>query len=373
MKQKIIVFTTAFSPFIGGAEIAAEQVMTRLPQYDFFVFTARLDSKLPAYEKHDNIHIYRVGNGSFLDKFKLIFSGYKQAKKIAPDAKIVWSVMASHGGLAGLRFKKKYPKTKFLLTIQEGDSLGHIYLRALFIWPWFKQIFSKADKVQAISNHLGNWAKKMGAQSEIRIVPNGVVLDDFNISSEETEQLRGKLNLPDKNKLIITVSRLVKKNGVRSLVESMQFLPKDVHLVIIGDGQLKNELIKVSSNLGINNRVHFLGSIAYEDVPKYLSLAGAFCRPSLSEGLGSAFLESMASGVPVVATKVGGIPDFLEDNETGLFCQIENPKDIAEKIGVLLENGDIRDKIIKKGKQVIEDKYSWGGVATQMNKIFNEL
>jgi len=91
--------------------------------------------------------------------------------------------------------------------------------------------------------------------------------------------------------------------------------------------------------------------------------------------LGNSFLEAMAAEVPVVATPVGGIPDFLEDGKTGWFCKVRDPQSIAEKIQYILDekNKDEVEWVVKNAKELVEKKYNWDNIAIQMNNIFNKL
>ncbi len=94
-----------------------------------------------------------------------------------------------------------------------------------------------------------------------------------------------------------------------------------------------------------------------------------FCRPSLSEGLGNAFLEAMAAGLPVVATRVGGIPDFLTDGETGLFVQTGNPQDVAAKIQTILTDEKLTKRLVVRAMTRVKEHYSWERVAAQMREV----
>ena len=145
---------------------------------------------------------------------------------------------------------------------------------------------------------------------------------------------------------------MVEKNGVEDLIEAIKILDRnDIVLKILGDGKLRKKLEKLVKDLEIKDRVALLGEkqfqlkgeVSNKAVYERLMCADVFCRPSLSEGLGNAFLEAMAVGVPVIATPVGGIPDFLKDGETGWFCEPRNPKSIVEKIKYILdEKNNIR-------------------------------
>ena len=166
---------------------------------------------------------------------------------------------------------------------------------------------------------------------------------------------------------------MVKKNAVGDIIGAIKYLPENIRLIILGTGSLEEDLKFQTSNLKIEDRVSFLGHIDHRELPKYLASADIFIRPSLSEGLGSSFLEAMAVGLPVIATPVGGIPDFLKDGETGLFCEVINPKSIAEKVKVYLENNDLRKKIINNAREMVVKKYDWDLIAKKMRNIFDRL
>jgi len=115
-----------------------------------------------------------------------------------------------------------------------------------------------------------------------------------------------------------------------------------------------------------------MGFIAPAELPKYYAIADVFCRPSLSEGLGNVFLEAMAAGVPVIATPVGGIPDFLKNGETGLFCHVRNPESIAEKIKWILDEKNKEEvaRVVANAREMVGRKYDWEIIAEKMEKIF---
>lgn len=373
-KKRILIFSTAYFPLVGGAEVAVKEITRRIVDTDFVMITARLRKDLPMHERIENIEVHRLGKGNGWDKFRLIFQGHKKAKELG-KFDLVWSIMASFAGFAALKYKKRNKNVPFLLTLQEGDSRWHIYKHVWFVWPYFKQIFKRADKIQVISNYLSDWVKKMGAKCSIEVVPNGVDLEKFRISNFEFRnnfkfQITNDLKISEGVKLIITVSRLVKKNGVGDLVKSMEFLPEDYHLLIAGSGELESELKEIA-----NDRVHFLGNISHDELSKYFSMSDVFCRPSLSEGLGNAFLEAMAIGVPVIGTNVGGIPDFLEDGKTGWFCEVRNPKSIAEKIKYILDEKHKEEvsKVTENARKMVEEKYNWDLITDKMKNIFDNL
>ncbi|MBT4730800.1 glycosyltransferase family 4 protein, partial [Candidatus Woesearchaeota archaeon] len=121
-------------------------------------------------------------------------------------------------------------------------------------------------------------------------------------------------------------------------------------------------------------RVLFVGHIEHGELPKYLHISDVFVRPSLSEGLGISFIEAMAAGVPVVATEVGGITDFLKNGETGLFCGVHDPRGISEKTELLMGDNTLRENIIKNAQAMVKDTYDWNLITKDMKeKVFDKL
>lgn len=375
-RPKILIFSLAYFPFIGGAEVAIAEITKRLGgepvSFEFDMITCNLDSQQKDEEQIGNVKIYRVGKGK-VGKYLFHFLGYKKAKALhfKNNYDIVWSMMANRAGFAALFFKKKFPRVKFLLTLQEGDSVFNIWKKTWYIRPFYKAIYRSADYIQAISNFLAKRALKYGYQGPIEMVPNGVDLEKFNYL---------KKDLIKNEKIILTDSRLVKKNGVVDLIKALHILVTHyslniTKLIIIGTGPLENDLKKIAQGLGVANKINFLGLIPYENIQKYYPLADVFVRPSLTEGFGNVFLQAMAAEIPVIATSVGGIPDFLKAGETGWFCEVKNPKSIAEKINYILDekNKNEVERVVINAKKMVEEKYTWEKIAGEMGKIFKEL
>lgn len=364
--MKILIFSTAYFPLVGGAEIAVKEITNRIKDCEFDLITSRFSKKIPKKEKIGNVTVYRVGFGIKFDKYLLPILGFLKARK--NKYSLIWSISASQAGLAALFFKLT-SKLPFLLTLQEGSSEKRIFLRRFIVWPLFKLIFKKADYVQAISKHLANFGKKMGARCPIEVVPNGVDISQFIQSSNNVKK---KLGIKDE-KVIITVSRLVPKNAVGDLIKSLKYIDFPVKLLILGIGPLNKKLKNLVKKLNLEKKVLFLGLIPPAEVPKYLAIADIFVRPSISEGLGNVFLEAMAAEIPIIGTPVGGIVDYLKHEETGLFCEPRQPKTIAEKIDILIENKELRDKLIRNAKQVVEEIYNWDIISKRMIKIYRKV
>lgn len=359
--KRVLIFSFAYEPVIGGAEVAVKEITNRVNDVEFDMVTRRFNTSHKEFERISNVNVYRIDSSKLFFPIKAYLLGEKLHVQKSYDA--VWSVMAAYAGFAALFFKIRFPDVRYILTLQEGDPIGHIKRRAFFVSPLFKRIFLKADIIQVISNYLGDFARSMGYKGRVEVIPNGVDVEKF--SNVQNEQHRMLL----KDKVILaTTSRLVTKNAVGDIIESLKYLPENVELNIIGVGPMEKELKQKAKGLQLEARVKFLGFIKYDDIPNYLHEADIFIRPSLSEGMGNSFIEAMAAGLPVIATPVGGIVDFLKDGETGLFCEVKNPKSIAEQVIKLINNPELKNKLIENAGRMVREKYEWDLVAKDMKE-----
>ena len=192
------------------------------------------------------------------------------------------------------------------------------------------------------------------------------------------QNLKLKLNIKPEEKVIITTSRLVKKNAIDIIIDAFNLLNSKFQIpnskfLIVGDGPGRETLKLQITNYKLQNKIFLTGSVPPNEVYDYLAISDIFVRPSRSEGLGSSFLEAMAMGVPIIGTPVGGIPDFLIDRQTGLFCEVDNPEDLAKKIEILLKDEDLRRYLIKNARQLVEEKYDWNIISRKMEEILNHL
>lgn len=374
--KRILIFSTAYHPFIGGAEIAVKEITDRTSDIQFDMITINLDGKQRSPEKIGNITVYRIGKPGKISKLFFPFSAKKKALELHAQKPYdaIWSIMASFSGFAALFFKKKMPKIPFILTLQEGDPISYIKHQVWFVYPWFQQIFRKADRIQTISHYLADFAKSMGATCPITVIPNGVDLSLFvqKNSDEHKEVMRQTLSKKPGDVFLITTSRLVKKNAIADVIQALALLPAHIQFIILGKGELEPSLKQLAKKLHLEKRVRFAGHFDHIDIPNYLAASDIFIRPSLSEGMGNSFIEAMAARIPVIATPVGGIPDFLKDpstnkdQATGIFCEVHNPQSIAEKVQLLMSDKVLRGKIIGNAYTLVTTRYDWNLIVERM-------
>lgn len=376
----VLVFSTAFLPLIGGAEVAIDEITKRVKSMRFLIITARFSREHPRHEKQGHVEIIRVGFGFAFDKWLLPFFGFWAGyRALAQNTRaVLWGMMISQGSIAAYFLKIVYPKIPLVITLQEGDSEAYReHGRAGFIYFFWKRILRRADRVTAISAYLAVQARRAGFRGEVAIIPNGVDEQYVSASFEGVglEDVREELHIAPGERVVISVSRLVEKNGIADLLKAFALLRNggtQARLVLVGDGPEKANLASLAGKLALGGSVLFAGSIRHDELLRYYRMSDIFVRPSRSEGLGSAFLEAMGAGVPVVATPIGGIVDFIEDGKTGVLAKPENPESIAAAILKVLEDPVFAGTLKENARELIIQKYLWVDIVQKMEEVFRE-
>jgi glycosyltransferase involved in cell wall biosynthesis len=158
---------------------------------------------------------------------------------------------------------------------------------------------------------------------------------------------------------ILFVGRIWLYKGIQFLVRALKDLPKSLKLVIAGDGDYLNDIKSLAADLGLENRIIFLGRVSNDDLEQYYHKCLALAVPSIwAEPFGIIGIEAMASGKPVIAFDVGGISDWLEDNKSGFLVERGNVAGLVEKINILLNNRELAAKMGDCGRKLYEQKYT---------------
>lgn len=205
--------------------------------------------------------------------------------------------------------------------------------------PMLKRLFAKPKLFLAPSEELLEIPFPIACPKQY--IPNGIDFDKFRHSDEKRIKLRKALGIDEKYRIAIVTRRLVEKNGVKYLAQAMEYVGSEtLYLLLIGDGE-ERETIKETLEKWIPGRFSMLGSKRHEEIIAYYSAADVSILPSLMEATSISGLEAMASGLPLVGTRVGGIPDLIEEGHNGYLCEPASPKALAEAIEQLLRS-DIR-------------------------------
>lgn len=403
--KKILIFSLNYFPkYVGGAEVAIKEIVERQDKskYEFHMLTLGFDSNLPKYEVLHGIHIHRIGftkpgaNISDIKKFPLhlnkyfyqFFAAFYAAKlHFIHKYDGIWAMMAHSCGVPAGILKIFFPKIKYILTLQEGDPPEHIEKLAKLFGPisfWFFQnAFKRADIVQSISTFLNNWAIKMGNKNLQVVIPNAVDIARYTqmFSEKEIQEIKDQIGKKDGEIWLIHTGRFVVKNGLEDVLLGLSKLPNHYHFFLVGDGPDKEKYIKLIEELNLTDRVHFYGYVANTELPKFLKACDIFIRPSRSEGMGNSFVEAMSMKMPVIATREGGLSDFIfedKQKQTAWVCEKDNPDSIVNAVKRIenMKGSNLKEysKILEDSFEMVKEKYDWEIIAKRMeDEVFSKI
>jgi L-malate glycosyltransferase len=224
---------------------------------------------------------------------------------------------------------------------------------------------SSAELLCSTSNALKEETQKY-TNKPIEIIPFGV--DTTRFTPDPQQKSAGKF--------VIGIAKGLKDiYGFPKLFEAFSILTEEedlVHLLVIGDGPEKAKYQQMVANLGISEKVTFVGHIANNEMPKWLTKMSLFVLPSENESFGVAALEAQACGVPVIVNNVGGLPEVVKHEETGLIIPNNNPEEIYQAIKFLYHNDEERHKMEINAMQFVKNTYDWDKSVLQMIRSYQK-
>lgn len=241
--------------------------------------------------------------------------------------------------------------------------------------------FRRASAVTACSRDLARRAEALGADpDDVHVIPYGVDMDRFRPTGPEDERgVRQELGLDSDAAVILAVGRLVAKKGFVHLVDAVGMLAdenRDVHLLLAGGGGGKAALRRRAREREVLDRVHFLGDVPRPRMPALYREATVLAVPSVDargnvDGLPNVLLEGLASGLPVVASRIAGIPDVVRHGENGLLAEPGDPEDLAEALRHALDDGALRDRIGRAARRDVEERLNWSAVTDRYAQVLS--
>ncbi|MBI3336801.1 glycosyltransferase family 4 protein [Candidatus Peregrinibacteria bacterium] len=347
--KKVVILSAFLSPFRSGAEACAEEVAIRLEgRYDITIVTARM-RRGGGGQGGGKVCVIRIGLGFSFDKWLYPFLAPFVVWKLKPD--IVHAVLETFAGLALYFCKWTSSGSQRILTLQTTNR------------SFLKQMIVRSpDTVTAISSALVNIAKEYGRE-DVHLIPNGISLKTIRSTVLQTQKVEGR---------ILFVGRLEEMKGVDTLLNAFEIViqrhPR-AHLRIVGDGSLRAPLEARAERFIKEGRVRFVGWVSVPDVYKEFAAAQIFCGLSRSEALGNVFLEAMAAECGVVATRVGGIPDIVQDEKTGILVPPDDPDVASAAIEILLTDHEEREQLAQAGR-LFAERFDWGEIAERYAQVY---
>lgn len=227
---------------------------------------------------------------------------------------------------------------------------------------------SKADHVTATGFRLANATLPYAPRSKpVTVIPYGV----------DTARFRPTRDGARNGGLVIgSVGRLSMEKGLDDLLRAAAQLIQrgsPIRVVLAGDGPERARLVKLAGELGIDSHVEFRGEVSHAQVPAVLNELDIFVMPSRAEGFGVAALEAAAIELPVVASRVHGIPDVVSDGVTGLLVPPGDVPALVDAIGRLAADAELRAALGRAGRAFVEQRYHWEDNCAQMERLYRHV
>jgi len=292
---------------------------------------------------------------------------FKAINKLIKKKNIKFDLIHAHftwpSGYAGAKLKEKYKKPLVVTVHENREWLLEEYIsknqKIYYSWK-SPDALIRVNKIDV--SILKEFNKNVFS------VPNG--FDDSKFRYLDKTICRKKLNLPQDKKILLTVSALIERKGHIYSIEAMKEVIKkrrDVLYILGGSGPLKEKLQKRINDLNLQKYVKLIGFIPDENLPLWMNSCNIFIFPSLSEGNPTVMFESLGCGIPFIGTKVGGIPEIINDN-VGILAEPKNPKDLAENILIALDKKWNHKFILDYSKQ-----FTWSNITKKIIEIYEKI
>ena len=272
--------------------------------------------------------------------------------------------------LAGISARKRGTKVIYMahgFHFYNGAPL----LNWMIYYPAEKFLSRFTDGLITINQEDYRRAQKFHAGKTILIPGVGIDLDKFQKKEPTRQEIRNKLGIPDGKIILMSVGELTKRKNHMVVIDALARLKEyDILYVICGDGPMKAQLRAKAEELGVRDRVKLLGF--RKDIAELHKAADIFVFPSLQEGLPVAVMEAMASGLPIVASKIRGNEDLISNNQGGYLVNPMDSEQVAKAIEKMIQNPKKREKMEKRNLEIIA-KYGQETVLQKMDEFFDEI
>lgn len=272
--------------------------------------------------------------------------------------------------LAGISARKKGTKVIYMAHGFHFYNSAPL-LNWMIYYPAEKFLSRFTDGLITINQEDYRRAQKFHAGKTILIPGVGIDLDKFQKKDPTQQEIRNKLGIPESKIILMSVGELTKRKNHMVMIEALARLKEyDILYVICGDGPLKAQLRAKAEELGVRDRLKLLGF--RKDIAELHKAADIFVFPSLQEGLPVALMEAMASGLPIVASKIRGNEDLISNNQGGYLVNPTDSEQVAKAIEKMIQNPKKREKMEKRNLEIIT-KYGQETVLQKMDEFFDEI
>lgn len=365
--MNILIFSNMYLPHLGGVETVVKNLAAELKKrgHRVSIVSSRSSRELKSFEEIDGVEVRRtyLGLPGKTMKSVMVFFVYflpslwklsKILRKEQPD--IVNLHFVDSTGFYVLMLKRWFHFP--LVASIHGNDVQKFPQESLFLKGILGRVLREAEFVTSCSRSLLEDACRLVPEinSKALVTGNGVDQAEFDAEPDSRPKVP----------YIFSLGRLERKKGFDILIKAFAAVLSrfpHLHLFLGGAGREEGALRKIVQELKLGERVKFLGPLDRCSVVKFFKGCELFVLPSRIEPLGIVNLEAMAAGKAVVATRVDGVPEIINDGENGLLVESENEGELAAAIIRLLGDGSLRSKMASHNQKVVRERYTWEKVA----------
>lgn len=372
-KKKIIHLIQALDN--GGCENMLLRTIPLLTDLEHIIITLKKRGDLADDFENKNIQVININQNNLLNAgaYKRLLKSINGNK---PDLIITYLFHADAIGRIFIQLFSKYKVIPFLRTTYNHKKY------------WAARLFEKLTKY-FVKNYLANsesvknfYTKNIGVKSEkITVIPNGIDVDFYDKIPREIN-FRRSLDITDDEIAIICVANLHINKGHKYLLEAFEQLysspcfqggelKKGLKLLLVGNGEEKEDLLKQIESYQSRNNILFLGK--RNDVPRLLKISDIFVLPTLFEGMSNAIMEAMASGLPIIASNIPENRELIENSKDGFLVKVRNSDEIRNSLRNIIESHESRIIMGKSAKEKIRSQFEIKKIAQKFSAIIDHL
>lgn len=373
--MKVLLFTTEFPPFAGGAGIYTADLAEGLSRQgvDVKILAPLYNDVDSDWDKNQNYTILRDFKMP-LNLIKRCFTLVKHIIKEKPQ--IVHSTNSGAHWVSALT--SLFIPFKSFITMHGSEVYTFFEKPSKKSFKWIirhvivRRYFNKSFKIICISNYSKELLKSykiLNKEESLEVVHNGVNLRKFVSRNNDAakKEIKNKYNLND-HCVLLSVSRLVYDKGndlvLKALPKVKEHYPKIKYLVV-GDGEYKEELQRITRELNLVDNIHFVGKIDQNNLSSFYHACDIFIMPSRREGLGLVFIEAYLHKKPVIGSNCGGIPEVIRDGKSGYIVNF-NTEEIADTIIELLADDKKAKEMGSEGYKIALEKFNSDRMAQEV-------
>ncbi len=377
------MLTWEFPPrIIGGISTHVYHLSRALVEKGTSVRVITCDfPKTPAEEIIDGVPVSRVDSGRVPESNFLLWIYHLNSQMISKTTELFeterFDLIHAHDwvvGRAAVELKNRLGlpliSTIHATEIGRGGSLDGEYRGK--VRDIERLLVEQSDGIICCSNYmLDHIQHVLGAvKTKIRVIPNGVEASRFNNGHQPQPIPAG---ISKDRKTILYVGRIVREKGIFTLLDAFEKLRKqgkDVSLVLVGEGPLKEDLAKEVLRRKLNDRVKLAGFVDEKKLVSLYNSSDVFVLASHYEPFGMVALEAMASRIPVVVSDVGGLSEIVEDGITGVKVPASDPRALAEGILRVLDDPELAEQMTENAYRVVQERYRWDMIAEKTIEVY---